>query len=194
MCKRFAGPLSLCVGLLLALASRPAVGGEGTASEKAPPPVGRLPTWVGSYFATMVGTWIADNAAHRSAAEPFEAYGMEWKLGAGGKSLVGRLYGIRDGKDVGTSWDFREFWHPGEEHLIASQFGSDGTYGVGRHERRAEGHMEMVQTFYAPTGGVTRVGHRSELRANELVTRSFDVQADGIWKERRTYVWLRKSG
>jgi len=193
MRRRLAGPLSLCLGLLLALTSRPAVGGEGSASEKAAPPVGHLPEWVGPYFAKMVGTWNADNAAHRSEAEPFEAYGMDWKLGPGGKSLVRRLYGIRDGKDVGTSWEFREFWHPGEGHLVASQFGSDGTYGTGPHERRADGQMEMLQTFYAPTGAVSRVGHRSELKVNELVTRSFDVQADATWKERRKYVWLRKN-
>ncbi len=183
MRSRLARRLILCLGLILSLTSRTGAGDEGSA-----------PEWVGSYFAMMVGTWIADNAAHRSEAEPDEAYGIDWKLGLGGKSLVGRLYRIRAGKDVGTSWEFREFWHPGEGRLVASQFGADGTYGVGPHDRTADGQMEMLQTFYAPTGTVTRIGHRSTLSATELVTRSFDVLADGTWKERRKYVWLRKKG
>jgi hypothetical protein len=194
MRSTFAGLLSVCLGMLLPPVSRSALGHEGLTAEDARPPAGALPEWARAYLAAMVGSWVTDNAAHRSAGEPFDAYGMEWKLAVGGHSLVGRLYGIRDGKDVGTSWEFREFWHPGEARLIASQFGADGTYGVGPHERRSDGSMEMLQTFYAPTGGAARVGHRSELKANELITRSFDVQADGTWKERRTYVWRRKSG
>jgi len=153
-----------------------------------------VPEWVGAYFKAMVGTWIADNSAYRSDAEPFDAYGMEWKPGIGGKSLVGRLYALQGGREAGLSWEFREFWHPGEGELVASQFGSDGTYGVGPHGRRPDGTMEMVQTFYHPTGRVTRVGHRSELKADELVTRSFDVQADGTREPRRTYVWRRHAG
>jgi hypothetical protein len=159
-----------------------------------PPAAARpAPAWVGSYFKAMAGIWITDNAAYRSEAEPLDAYGMEWKPGPGGKSLVGRLYGIRAGVDVGTFWEFREFWHPGEGELVASQFGNDGTYGVGPHRRKDGGTMEMLQTFYDPAGAVRRVGHRSALTANELVTTSFDVQTDGTWKERRRYVWRRKA-
>lgn len=154
---------------------------------------GPAPDWVARYFDQMVGTWVTDNSAYRTTSEPFDAYGMEWKRGLGGKTLVGRLYAIRDGKEAGTSWEFREFWHPGHSELIASQFGSDGTYGAGPHQRKSDGTMEMLQTFYDPDGDATRVGHRSELKANELTTRSFDVQADGTWKERRTYVWRRKA-
>ncbi len=183
--------LPFCLGLFAAV-TRAGVPAEASAPEKNEPPSHQMPQWVESYFAAMVGTWITDNAAHRSETEPFDAYGMEWKLGPGGKSLVGRLYAIRGEKDVGTSWEFREFWHAGERRLVASQFGADGTYGVGPHERKADGLLEMLQTFYAPSGGETRIGHRSELGAKELVTRSFDVQADGTWKERRKYIWLRK--
>jgi hypothetical protein len=76
---------------------------------------------VARYFDGMVGTWVTDNTPHRSPDEPFDAYGMEWTLGIGGKTLVGRLYGMRDKKDVHTSWEFREFWHPGDGELVASQ-------------------------------------------------------------------------
>jgi hypothetical protein len=149
---------------------------------------------VARYFDGMVGTWVTDNTPHRSPDEPFDAYGTEWKLGIGGKSLVGRLYGMRDKKDVHTSWEFREFWHPGDGELVASQFGTDATYGVGPHQRKVDGTMEMLQTFYSPTGTVARLGHRSDLKSDELVTRSFDVGPDGKWTAQRTYVWRRQAG
>ncbi len=154
---------------------------------------GASPEWVARYFESMVGTWIAENTVYRGPAEPFAAYGIEWKLGLGGKSLVGRLYAIREGKEADTIWEFREFWHHGDGALLATQLGSDGTYGVGPHVRKADGTMEMLQTFYAPSGAVTRVGHRSSFDGGDHVTRTFDVGADGTWKAQRTYRWRRKA-
>lgn len=160
--------------------------------EAAPVGAASPPAWVATYLEGMIGTWTADNRPHRSEDEPFDAYGIEWKWGVGKKSIVGRLFAMRDGKEVGTVWDFREFWHPGEGQLIASQFGSDGTYGFGPHARKADGTMEMLQTFYAPDGGVRRIGHRSELKRDDLVSCSFDVQKDGTWKAGRVYTFRRK--
>lgn len=57
-----------------------------------------------------VGTWIADNAEYKSDNEPYDAYGMEWKWGVGQKSLTGRLYAIKDGKDIGSLFQFRRYW------------------------------------------------------------------------------------
>jgi hypothetical protein len=151
------------------------------------------PAWVASHMDAMIGTWIADNAAYRSAQEPFDAFGIDWTWGIAKQSIVGRLYGLRSGKEIATFWEFREFWHPGEGQLLATQFGVDGTYGVGPHHRKPDGTMEMLQVFHGPTGPATRVGHRSELKGNEQFTHSFDVAADGTWKPRRTYVWRRKS-
>jgi hypothetical protein len=170
-----------------AAGDRPEAGGVRAAKAPGPPPA-----WVAAYLEAMIGTWIADNRPHRSDEEPFDAYGIEWTWGVGKKSIAGRLFAMREGKEVGTVWDLREFWHPGEGQLIASQFGSDGTYGVGPHARKADGTMEMLQVFHAPDGGVRRIGHRSELKGNEFVSRSFDVQTDGTWKPARTYVFRRK--
>jgi hypothetical protein len=150
------------------------------------------PAWVAAYMEAMIGTWIADNAAYRSAEEPFDAFGIDWTWGIGKQSIVGRLYGLQSGRESGTFWEFREFWHPGEGQLLATQFSADGTYGVGPHHRKPDGTMEMLQVFHGQTGPATRVGHRSELKGNEQTTHSFDVAADGTWKPRRTYVW-RKS-
>jgi hypothetical protein len=121
-----------------------------------------------------------------------DAYGIEWEWGLGKKSLVGRLYGIKGGKDVGTFWEFREFWHPGEARLIATQHAGDGTYGTGPHEVKADGTSEMVQTFFDPGAGTKSiVGHRSKLEGDVHTTSSFNVDEKGVWTPRRTYVWRR---
>jgi hypothetical protein len=152
-----------------------------------------IPEWVISTWEQLIGTWVTDNGAYKDETDIMDAYGIEWSWGLGRKSLVGRLYGIRDGREVASFWEFREFWHPGEGELVATQFGSDGRYGVGSHVRRTDGSMEMLQTFYDPTtGALSRVGHRSELEGDVHTTRSFDVSDDGVWSDRRTYVWRRK--
>lgn len=151
-----------------------------------------VPPTVTATWQQLVGVWVADNGRYKSADEPADAYGIEWKLGLGGQSLTGRLYGIRDGKEGLTFWEFREFWHPGDGKVVTTQFGLGGAYGVGPHEFRADGTSEMLQTFYDPSGATTRTGHRSMLKGDEHTTTSFDVDAAGTWTERRTYVWLRK--
>jgi hypothetical protein len=161
---------------LFVLATSVAARGEPP-QEKAEP----IPDWVVAHWEGLIGIWTTDNAAYKSDRETMDAYGIEWKWGLGKKSLVGRLYGIRDGAEVGSFWQFREFWHPGEGRLVATQFGSDGTYGAGPQERKDDGTLEMVQTFYDPTtGGVLRVGHRLDVKQNEHVTRSYDVSEDGV--------------
>jgi hypothetical protein len=176
------------IALVLLSTLTPAPGSSSQA-EKAQP----VPAWVTSNWETLIGTWIADNQAYKSATDSMDAYGIEWSWGLGKKSLVGRLYGIREGKEVGTFWEFREFWHPGEGRLIATQYASDGTYGAGPHELKDDGETEMLQTFFDPTtGAVFRVGHRSKLEGDVHATRSFDVDADGEWKDRRAYLWRRK--
>jgi hypothetical protein len=139
----------------------------------------------------MIGTWVTDNAAHVSANEPAEQYAIDWSWGLGRQSMTGRLYGLKGSKEIGTFWEFREFWHPGDGRLVIMQFGAGGTYGVGWHEVRADGTSEMLQTFHDPSGRTTLTGHRSELKGDTHTTHSFDVAADGSWTPRRTYVWKR---
>lgn len=142
----------------------------------------------------MIGTWVADNSKYKSAPADMDAYALEWSWGLNKKTLLGRLYGIRNGKEVGTFWQFREFWHPGERRLITTQYGSDGSYGVGPHDVKPDGSSELLQTFYDPElRSVTRIGHRSTLAGDAHTTISFDVDGKGTWKERRTYVWRRQT-
>jgi hypothetical protein len=140
----------------------------------------------------LIGNWVADNSKFKNDVDTMDAYGIEWEWGLGKKSLVGRLYGIKGGKDVGTFWEFREFWHPGEARLIATQHAGDGTYGAGPHDVKADGTSEMVQTFFDPGAGTTSiVGHRSKLEGDVHTTSSFNVDEKGVWTPRRTYVWRR---
>jgi hypothetical protein len=151
------------------------------------------PAVVTDNWERLIGTWIADNSAFKGANDTTDAYGIDWSWGLGRKSLIGRLYGIKDGKEIGTFWEFREFWDPGQGQVMATQFGGNGTYGVGPHEIRADGTSEMVQTFYDPTAHtVAKVGHRSKLEGDVHTTASLDVDDKGAWSPRRTYVWHRK--
>jgi hypothetical protein len=153
-----------------------------------------IPDWVRAELALLAGTWITDNSSHRSEAEPFDQYGLEWTWGLGQHSLIGRLYGLANGKDVATFWQFRQFWHPGQGQLMVEQFGADGTYGVGPNLRQADGSFEMLQVFYSPAAGTrASVGHRSSMKDGRHVTASFDVGADGVWVPRRSYVWTKQA-
>ena len=161
---------------------------EGAALEPAPP-------HVVAFWERLVGTWVADNTPYKSDLDPMDAYGIEWKWGLNRKSIVGRLYGIRDGKEIGTFWEFREFWHPGERRVVAMQFGTEGTYGAGPHEIDADGASEMLQVFHDPARtNSTKIGHRAHLKGDVHTTTSFNVDEKGVWTERRTYVWRRQPG
>ncbi len=151
-----------------------------------------MPAWAKAEMQRMVGTWLADNSAYQSTDEPIDAYGMEWQWGIGEQSLTGRLYGLRDGAEIGTFWEFRQFWHPGENQLLLYQFGANGTVGWGPLRQTAEKENEMIQTFVGPDGHSSQVGHRTVFTsADEHVGSSFTVDADGTWTENRSYTWRR---
>jgi hypothetical protein len=168
--------LSLLLGFLLS---------ASTAFAQAPP------DWVREDMARMIGRWVADNSAYQNAEEPFDAYGIEWTWGLGEKHVRGRLFGLIEGEEAGTFWEFVHFWHPGEQRVMVYQFGGDGTVGLGALERLGEGRSELLQTFYRPDGAHWRGGHREEAREGERHSQSYDVSDDGIWTARRSYVWLR---
>jgi hypothetical protein len=160
---------------------------QATATTAKPVPQVVIATWE-----KLVGNWVADNSTFKNDVDTMDAYGIEWAWGLGKKSLVGRLYGLKGGKEVGTLWEFREFWHPGEGRLITTQHAGDGTYGVGPHDVKADGTSEMMQTFFDPgTGTKSIVGHRAKLEGDLHTTSSFNVDEKGVWTPRRTYVWRR---
>ncbi len=136
--------------------------------------------------------WVADNSAYQSNKEPFEAYVMEWRWGLGKQSAVGRLYGLVDGVDAGTFWEFRAFWHPEEQSAYVQQFGGDGTFGSGKLEPDGKHKDILTQVFHSSDGKVTHVGHETIHQEDSNEGTSFDILPDGSWKKRRTYVWHRE--
>lgn len=154
-------------------------------------PAQAAPAWVADSWSQSVGTWIASNDAYKSESEPYDAYGLEWHWGVGRRSLKGRLYALANGRELGTLFEYREFWHPAERAVVVEQFGSDGTYAVGKLERRADGTTSLLQTFYDPSGSTFRAGHTVELKGDVRVARQYDVDQQGAWKAGRTYHFKR---
>jgi hypothetical protein len=180
----------LITGLVTVGALISAAWTSSSVQQRTPAPA---PAHVVENWQSLIGTWIASNQQYKSDLDPMDAYGITWEWGLNKKSLVGRLYGLRDGKEVGTFWEFREFWHPGEHRVIATQFGRDGTYGVGPHDIGSDGTSEMLQTFFAPEeGAIRKIGHRAHLKGDVHTTSSFDVNDQDDWKPRRSYVWRRQ--
>jgi hypothetical protein len=105
---------------------------------------------------------------------------------------AGRLFGLKDGKEENTFWEFRSVWHPGEKKAYAYQYGGDGTLGVGVMEHRKGNRTRSDQTFFRPDGSSDRVGHEAWFDEDGAQhTHSFDIQEDGTWKKRRFYIWKR---
>jgi hypothetical protein len=151
-----------------------------------------IPQWLEKNMSQAMqgsGKWIADNSRYKSEQEPYDAYGIQYSWGLGKKSLNSRLYGITNGTEAGTFWEYRLFWHPGEKKAFLHQFGGDGTFGSGELKPLGEsGKFELIQTFFSPDGSTWQTKHESIETEKERQTISFSYQ-DGAWKENRTYVW-----
>lgn len=139
------------------------------------------------------GRWIADNAEYVSEQEPYDAYGTEWQSSFGGTILSGRLFGVTDGEETGTFWEFRQYWHPGRQVVVVEQFGGASVIGIGT-AWVDDGRTHTLQTFYAGDGSTqNQIGHRSHFPdAQTHVTESYDV-VDDEWILRRSYTWRRAS-
>ncbi|MGE0046492.1 MAG: hypothetical protein AB7T08_12105, partial [Hyphomonadaceae bacterium] len=83
-------------------------------SSPAPAAAAAPPQWWADHVNFITrdgGVWVTPNAA-TDAAGP-DAYAMEWRTANEGRVLSGRLYGLREGREIAEYWTFREFWHPG---------------------------------------------------------------------------------
>lgn len=176
---------------LAAVSSSPARAGTKPAAGSVPTRAA-APEWFTRHLEFLVqgsGRWIADNTPFKSESEPFDAYGMEWRWGVGRKSATGRLFAIRDGKELGDIWQFRLAWDPGRGEARAMQFGSDGSFGDGVMTSTGPRETRAEQTFFNPDGSKMVVGHETTEAPGEQITRSFSIAADGSRSPRRTYTW-----
>lgn len=160
---------------------------------KAAPPR-PIPQWVLDQWAMHTegtGVWIADNSAYQSAQEPYDAYGMAWEWGLGKKNLKGRLFCMKEGKDVGTVWQFLTYWDPNTQAQQMVQIGSDGTLGQGKMTRQEDGSTKSREKFISPSGGAFESGHHTWFDEVGMHTESYNI-VNGEWSKRRYYVWKRQ--
>lgn len=157
---------------------------------------GPAPGWFADHLAELTadgGVWIADNAAYRSEQEKAEAYGLQWRYGVGKRSAVGRLYAIIGGQDTGTIWEFRMYWHPGQDQALLLQFGAGGAVLNGPLTVQEDGSDRLQQTFYRPDGSQVEIGHLTRHPAPGVHEGgSYDIDAEGNWQARRSYTWHRQ--
>lgn len=149
----------------------------------------KIPDWFQKNLEQSIGTWITDNKAYQSKNEPFDQYGMDWKWGIGKQSITGTLYGLIKGKKQGTFWEFRQYWNFDKNQGVVVQYSSDGTIGIGPMTQKNDTETKLIQEFIPPTGEKNTHGHLSTLNGSELTTTSYDIDTDGTWKKRRSYIW-----
>ncbi len=149
----------------------------------------KIPDWFLQNMEQSIGTWITDNTTYKNDNEPFDQYGMDWHWGIGKQSITGKLYGIINGKKQGVFWEFRQYWDFNKNKGMVTQYGTDGTVGIGPMINKENGQTEMMQKFVNPNRNKTKHGHRSTLKNGKLTTTSFDILENGIWEKRRSYIW-----
>ena len=137
------------------------------------------------------GVWITDNTAYQSENEPYDAYGLHWEYGIGKMHLKGRLYGLIDGKEAGTFWQFTEFWDPATSEHRVVQISADGTVGQGLIWQESDGRVKEQQTFTHPDKEPFSTGHRIWMENGNQHVQSYNI-IDDEWQERRFYIWERQ--
>jgi len=153
-----------------------------------------IPDWVLNDWATRTsetGIWIADNSAYKNEEEKYDAYAIQWNYGVGKNHLKGRLYFIIKGEDVGTVWEFTEYWDPIDNELKIIQIGSDGTIGQGKIWKTEDDKTKELQNFISPDGTKYSSGHISWMDNGVNHIESFRVN-NGEWTKMRHYKWELK--
>jgi len=153
---------------------------------------GQIPEWYQHEMARSVGTWMADNASYMNEQETDEAYGISWEWGAGQKSLIGRLYGLKDSKVTNQYWQFFQFWDNEAQKARVIQVSPWGVKGEGFLEKIDSVHTKMSQTFIMPNGSSYESGHTTEIHKNKEISVSFEIK-EGEWIENRTYIWYKQN-
>ena len=152
-----------------------------------------FPSWYLDEIASEVGVWKADNSNYKSENEPYDEYAIEWKWSPIKNHIYGRLYGLIDGKDAGSFWDFHKYWDPAQNKVTVMQIGRDGALGTGTLNRTGENKTELVQVFTGLDGSNQKAGHRTtKISESEETGTSFDIAEKNEWIPRRTYTWKKQ--
>jgi hypothetical protein len=153
----------------------------------------QAPDWYTQELSRQVGTWIANNADYQSDQETDDAYGVEWSWGVGRMSLLGCLFGMKGGDRTQEYWQFIQYWDPEAQAGKVIQVAAWGSMGEGYMNRTDTGEMRMEQTFTQPDGTVAKHGHITEIHDGYEISKSFNIDKEGVWKDDRTYKWVRES-
>lgn len=155
-----------------------------------------IPSWARANIAYMTegsGRWVADNAAYKSDAEPWEFYVIEWTAGPDDLSMTARMYAtIDDQPSQADFWSFYQYWDraSGEMRVIQSGWGvvGDGVMTLGD-----DGQTHFAEQMFTAEGRPpNRVRHESrELSPTEHETKSLNWSKDGTWEMDRAYIWVR---
>ncbi len=153
-----------------------------------------LPSWWQDHVYFMShegGTWRAANRDVTEDPRSPDHFEMVWTRVNDGYGLRGRLYGLRDGENVGEYWTFAEFWHPGEARAILEQWSARGAYGIGELGSVGEHRYELAQTFWTRAGQASQSGHRTFEDGDTYNTDTFAIDGDGNWEQSGGLVWTR---
>lgn len=152
-----------------------------------------LPEWLEQDFENIVGVWKTDNSAYKTETEPFEAYGMTWEEAEDGNGVTGILYGFQDSEQSENFWSFKRYWDKENKLAVVEQDSPNGVSGKGTFIDLEGMIIEEVQTFTMPDGRTWEEKHLSSFNENgELSTTSFEKDVNGIWQEKRTYIWVKQ--
>lgn len=174
---------------LVAIAAHACASGAAPAPESAGPP-----DWWADHVRFISGdggTWVTPNSKATDDPDAPDAFAMTWVAASEGRLLIGRLFGLKNGREVAEYWTFREFWHPGEGRVVAQQWSSWGAYGEGEATSPEPNRGQLDQTFWLADGRSWREGHRTLASGDEYVTDVFDIDAKGNWSPRDRNVWQR---
>lgn len=151
----------------------------------------QIPEWYQAEMTRQVGTWVADNNDYISENETDDAYAITWEYGVGKTSLLGRLYGMKDGKRTYEYWQFFQFYDSEKEKVRFIQISGTGVRGEGFIERVDATKAKLQQTFVTPDGRSYEEGHRTKFFPDHEVSTSYEIKGEK-WVQKRSYSWYKE--
>jgi uncharacterized protein YndB with AHSA1/START domain len=151
-----------------------------------------IPNWLKrewNYLTNGTGTWVTSNAKYKNTSEPFDKYGLEWKYGLGSTSVVGKLYGIVEGKENVNIWQFFLYWDGVENKGKTLQISPNGTYGFGDMVLVNDSIVQSILNFHTLNGQTFQTKHESVTNSLKHKTTSFNFDKKNTWLKNRTYIW-----
>lgn len=145
------------------------------------------------HFESQIGIWKADNSEYKNKNEPMTSYVIEWRFGELKNNIYGKLYGLVDTTNVGTFWEFHQYWNPTVNKIEILQIGGNGTIGIGYLNIVSDNKYELIQLF-TDHEGVKRREKHIYINPNNYteMTTSFEEGNIQNWIQKRTYTWLKK--